>query len=269
MRVVFLAASEYGVECLKCASGIPECNVVGIITMPEQYTITYDKGKVKKSGNKALPALIQFSENYGKELYISKKMNSTDTVNKIREWNPDLIIVSGWYQMIGREILSIPSKGVIGLHASMLPQYRGGAPLVWQMINGEEYAGISLFYMDEGCDTGDIIAQEKVRIYESDTIKELYERAGKIGIKILCENIPLIEKGKANRIRQEIDDKNVPYPIRSEADGLIDWDKSPKEIMNFVRAQTRPYPGAYTIIGNKKVTIWDCRVEEIEKKDNV
>jgi len=263
MRVVFLVASEYGVECLKCASAILECDVVGIITMPEQYTITYGKGKIKNSDNQALQALFQFSEDYEKELYISHKINSPDTVKKIKEWNPDLIIVSGWYQMIGKEVLSIPSKGVIGLHASMLPQYRGGAPLVWQMINGEEYAGISLFYIDEGCDTGDIIAQEKVKIYESDTIKELYERVGKVGIKILCENIPLIEKEKANRISQEIDDKNVPYPLRSEEDGLIDWGKSPKEIRDFVRAQTRPYPGAYTIIGNKKVTIWDCSIQEI------
>ena len=264
MKVVFLCASEYGFECLRCVCDILNCNVVGVITMPKQYEITYDNGRKSRiADNPILDELFEFCELGKKELFISKKVNSLETINKVKKWSPDLIIVSGWYQIIKKDILDLPSKGVIGLHASMLPQYRGGGPLVWQMINGEEYAGISLFYMDEGCDTGDIIAQKQVKICDGDTIKELYERVGKTGIDLLRENIPLIESGTANRFKQDDGYEGSVFPPRTEEDGLIDWRKSSKDIMNFVRAQTRPYPGAYTIIGNKKITIWDCSIEDI------
>jgi methionyl-tRNA formyltransferase len=193
-------------------------------------------------------------------LFIMEKMNAADTINKIREWKPELIVVVGWYHLIGKQILEIPSKGVIGLHSSLLPKYRGGAPLVWQMINGEDIAGITLFYMDQGVDSGDIVAQKSVRIENNDTIGTLYEKVGEAGIELLVEYIPLIAADCAPRIKQIGLTEQDIFPMRRPEDGRIDWTKTSKQIFDFVRAQTKPYPGAFTYYMSHKLIIWSCEI---------
>lgn len=266
MRVVFLGASSYGVRCLRAILNIREVEVTGVMTVPEEYTLTYNAGQdSKKMSNPVFSDIQQLCSQLQIASYIIEKMNQQSTIDKLMEWEPDLIVVSGWYHMIGKKIRSIPRYGVVGLHPSLLPRYRGGAPLVWQIINGESKAGITLFYMDEGVDSGDIIAQAEETIEETDTISTLYEKIGIKGIELLEAYLPLIASEKAPRLKQEgLSDSDI-WPQRKPEDGLIDWDKSPKEIENFVRAQTKPYPGAFTFINGKKVTIWDCRVEEEEK----
>lgn len=263
MNVVFFGASAYGVKCLQAIIQIKEVVVVGVVTTPEEYTLTYNGGKDEKSmRNEAYGILNQICREHKIDCFQIEKMNESATYEMLRYWEPDLIVVSGWYHMIGKQIREIPKYGVVGLHASLLPKYRGGAPLVWQMINGEDKTGITLFYIEDGIDCGDIIASAEERIEETDTIATLYEKVGDRGIELLKTYLPLIAAGKAPRIKQDcLDDKDV-WTQRKPEDGLIDWSKSPKEIERFVRAQTKPYPGAYTIINGKKVIIWDCTVKD-------
>ncbi|MCX4340502.1 MAG: methionyl-tRNA formyltransferase [Lachnospiraceae bacterium] len=260
MKCVFMCASLYGLQCFEAVSKAKEVEIVGVITPKERFELKYGAGFSKEMGNTIFHDLLSICQKEYIPLFIMEKMNCSDTIQKIKEWNPDLIIVSGWYHLIGRSILEIPSKGVIGLHSSLLPKYRGGAPLVWQMINGEEFAGITLFYMNEGVDAGDIICQCKIKIEDSDNIGTLYNKIGKEGIRLLIENIPLIASDCAPRIKQlELSDKDI-YPQRNPEDGRVDWNKTSKQIYNFVRAQTRPYPGAFTHYKEYKVIIWSCAI---------
>lgn len=262
MRIVFFGASVYGLKCLKAILGIKEIDVVGIMTTPKEFVLTYNAGKDSRAMTNDIYAEIhQIGEQNNISIFVIEKMNESRTIDMLLEWEPDLIVVSGWYHMIGAKIRDIPQYGVVGLHSSLLPKYRGAAPLVWQMINGESKAGITLFYMDEGVDSGDIVAQAEEIIEETDTIGTLYEKVGNKGIELLEKYLPLIAQGNAPRIKQEHLDTKV-WPQRTPEDGLIDWSKTPKQIENFVRAQTKPYPGAYTFIDDKKVIIWDCTVEK-------
>lgn len=263
MKCVFMLASAFGLQCFEEVRNIKEVETAGVVTPKEKYELKYGGGCSKEMENPVYHDLCTLCEKTESPLFIMEKMNSKETVHRIAQWQPDLIIVSGWYHMIGEEILQIPSKGVIGLHSSLLPKYRGGAPLVWQMINGEEFAGISLFYINsvtEGVDSGDIIGQRKVKIEENDTIGTLYQKVGENGIGLLKENIPLIARGCAPRKKQtELSDQDI-FPQRSPADGEINWAKTSRQIYDFVRAQTKPYPGAFAYQNAKKVMIWSCEV---------
>ena len=135
------------------------------------------------------------------------------------------------------------------------PNIKRGAPLVWAMINGEKHTGISLFQMDKGLIQGDILGQEKVKICENDTIKSLYSKIEKSELSFLRNTIPKLAAGTIKRIKQDKNNDKV-WPQRSPKDGLINWNNSTLNVDRFIRAQTKPYPGAFTIINNIKIRIW-------------
>lgn len=269
MKVVFFAASEYGLQCIEAVKCLNDIEIVGIITTKQHYILRYGESQKKEMNNVIYNDLKNKSKSWKIPIYEICKMNDNNTIGVLRKWNPDVIVVSGWYHLIGNTILKLPPKGVIGLHASLLPKYRGGAPLVWQIINGEKETGITLFYMDGEVDTGDIIAQKAVRIEENDTIKTVYEKVGREGIKILIENLPLIKKGCALRKVQENIQEGDIYPQRTPEDGKIDWCQETGKIYDFIRAQTKPYPGAYIVIDGKAVKIWESAICNVRKGKNV
>jgi methionyl-tRNA formyltransferase len=180
----------------------------------------------------------------------------TGTVMDIK---PDLILAIGWYYMIPDQMMKLAGKGAIGIHGSLLPKYRGNAPFVWAMINGEKETGISLFYFEKGIDEGDIIAQKKIPIGEKETIRDILNKARGSSVEILLEYLPKIADGTAPRIPQDNSQATL-FPKRTPDDGLIDWSWDAKRIHDFIRAQTKPYPGAFTYINNKKVIIWDAEI---------
>ncbi len=266
MRIVMFMASKYGLDCYNAVKEIENVKIAGILTTLPHFVLRYEKNKTKEMDNAIYQDVIEESEKKGTPVYAAEKMNDEQTVNIVKSWQPDLIVVSGWYHIIKDKILQIPSKGIIGLHSSLLPRYRGGAPLVWQLINGEKKSGITLFYMGEGTDTGDIIGQKEVEIEENDDIRTLYEKVGEQGIELLKEYIPQIENNCAPRTKQEDIEKYKIYPQRKKEDGQIDWSKSPVDIYNFVRAQTKPYPGAFSIYDGYQVSIWKCKIVTMEDK---
>lgn len=261
MKCVFMLASVYGMKCLEAVLTIPCIELVGVITAKEHYELRYDKGRyIKHMRNEIYHMLLEKCYTLNLPMHVIEKMNDENTIRSLEKWNPDLIIVSGWYHLIGNYILNLPRKGVIGLHPSLLPKYRGGAPLVWQIINGEKYAGITLFYMDDGVDSGDIIGQKKVDIEYTDTIKSLYCKVGEKGIELLREYLPQIEKECSPRKKQtDLNDQDI-WPQRNPADGEINWRLTSRQIYDFIRAQTKPYPGAFTHYEGERYSIWEAEI---------
>jgi len=256
-------ASTYGLECYRAIKEIEDAEIVGILTTPPRFVLKYEKDKKKEMNNAIYREVMAEKEINHMPVYVTDKMNDEKSVSAIRGWSPDLIVVSGWYHIIKEEILEIPPKGIIGLHASLLPHYRGGAPLVWQLINGEKKAGITLFYMERGTDTGDVIGQSEVVIEEEDDISTLYKKVGDKGIELLQNYLPQIAEERAPRKQQTDVERYRVYPQRKAEDGRIDWSGNARDIYNFVRAQTKPYPGAFSTYNGQPVSIWKCRVMKI------
>lgn len=197
-------------------------------------------------------------------LYKIRNINDKENIELITKLNPDVIFVIGWSQLIKKELIDIPRYGCIGFHPSLLPKNRGRGVIPWQIINEEKDTGITLFYIDEGTDTGDIIGQKKIPINSNDTSTTIYNKLMEELRELIRENIDDILNGTVNRIKQ--DENFATYCAkRVPEDGYIDWSKSNEEIHNLIRAVTKPYPGAFTYYKGKKIIVWDS---ELIEEDN-
>ena len=161
----------------------------------------------------------------------------------------------GWQRLICKEILDIPKLGTIGFHSSLLPKYRGRTPVNWAIIAGEKETGITMFYLTEEADAGDIIAQKTFPIMLNDDCNTVYKKSAKAGAELIVEFLPKISKGVAPRLHNP--SRSYPaYPKRTPADGEIDFNRGAPDVYNFIRALTRPYPGAFTFLpSGQKVII--------------
>ena len=192
-----------------------------------------------------------------------KVKNNIEFIDEIKALNPDIICVVAYGRILPKEILEIPKYGCINVHGSLLPKYRGAAPIQWSVINGEEKTGITTMYMDVGMDTGDMILKEEVEIGKDETTGELWNRLSKIGGELLVKTIKLIEQGKAPREKQNEDFSMAPMLNKEIA--IIDWEnKKAIEIKNLVRG-LNPIMGAYTFVNDKKIKLW--KVNVIENKE--
>jgi methionyl-tRNA formyltransferase len=176
------------------------------------------------------------------------------------ELKPDLIVVVGWYWILTEEVLSLAPLGFVGCHASLLPKYRGNAPLVWAILRGESETGVTMFYFDSGMDTGDIVSQARFPIGPDDTIATVLGRTDDAITELLTVNVPLICHGTAPRRQQNHADATY-CSLRRPEDGEIPWNSSAITVHNFVRAQTAPYPGAFTTLPDgRRLQIWKTEV---------
>lgn len=256
MRVVFIGASKFGERCLRQLTEISSCEVCGIITNDAVFKISYAKSGVVNCLHEDFTSVA--AEHCIPIYRMEAGMNEAGIANSLMHWEPDAIIVVGWYHMIPKRILE--QYRVFGMHASLLPDYSGGAPLVWAMINGEKATGITFFQFDSGVDSGPIVGQEKVKIDEDDTIATLYQRIENVGVRLLQRYIPKLASGNCVFTQQD-DSKRRTFPQRSPEDGKIDWPRMTAErVRNWVRAQTRPYPGASAFFADRKISIWSVEV---------
>lgn len=255
MKVFFMGATKFGMRCLQAVrrSG---CRVIGCASTPEVFPISYAPAGVR---NVNYFCFQDEAKQLGIPCVPYRREAVSEFVQQVKKLAPDIILVAGWYYMVPRSLREAAPKGAVGLHGSLLPKYRGGAPLVWTIINGEKVGGLSLFYLEDGVDTGDIIGQKRFPIEDHETIVHAMAKMEDAAETLILECFPPLARGKAPRIAQD-HSKATSFPQRSPADGEIDWNKSPKEIRDFIRAQTRPYPGAFTRIHGKKVVIWDAEV---------
>ena len=261
-KIIFFGSTKFSEEILTflLEKGV---NICAIFSIPEYFKISYSEEYVLNTNYSDLSIIAKKSDIPFYEVHSEQGKRLHDYKDIIINLRPEIILAMGWYYMVPKIIREIPKEGVWGLHASLLPNYAGGAPLVWAIINGEKFTGVTLFRMDKGVDDGDIIEQEKIIIEDDDTIKTMLSKASFSSRNII---IRALMNSKIQYKPQEKEKLKI-YPQRSPKDGEIDWSWSKSRIKNFVRAQTRPYPGAWTIIQNKKVTIWDITVEELNNKD--
>ncbi len=177
-------------------------------------------------------------------------------VERVRELTPDIIFSFYYRNMIGKDILSIPPKGCLNLHGSLLPRYRGRCPVNWVLVHGEKETGVTLHYMTSRPDDGDIIGQQRVPIEESDTALSLHEKIAEASGALLAETLPAIREVKIKAIPQD-ETRASYFGGRTPRDGLINWSQNATMIRNLVRAVTRPYPGAFSFLGNRRCIFWD------------
>jgi UDP-4-amino-4-deoxy-L-arabinose formyltransferase/UDP-glucuronic acid dehydrogenase (UDP-4-keto-hexauronic acid decarboxylating) len=198
-------------------------------------------------------------------VYTTEEVNSPKWIAKIAAFNPDIIFSFYYRKMICREILDLPRIGAFNLHGSFLPDYRGRCPVNWVIINGEKRTGVTLHYMIDKPDAGDIVGQKVVVIDLSDTAKTLYDKLCRVAKELLDELLPLIKGGQIPRQKRDLKVGSY-YGGRRPEDGRIDWKKSAGEIYNLIRGVTRPYPGAFALMeNNEKIIIWWAEPQELNK----
>lgn len=230
-----------------------------IFSSPQEYIISHSEKKVKNFNYANLKEIADENNIPFYEIDSVEGKRTKDYESVLKKSCLDLILVLGWYYIMPKSIRELAKFGAWGIHASLLPKYAGGAPLTWAIINGEKYAGITLFRLDDGVDDGDIILQKSFPIGFEDTIKEVYESATTLSNQILFESMKNINDIK---FRPQDKSKIEYYPQRKPEDGEIDLSKSANEIYNFVRAQSSPYPGAFIkTVDGKKIIIEKIRLE--------
>ncbi len=191
----------------------------------------------------------------GIPVFTPEEVNRPDWVARIRDLAPDIVFSFYYRRMISPEILAIPPLGALNLHGSLLPRYRGRAPVNWVLVRGESETGVTLHHMVAKPDAGDIVAQRRIPIAFEDTALTLYGKVTEAARALLHETLPLLREGRAPRVPQDLSLGSY-FGGRRPEDGRIDWSKTALEIYNLVRAVTHPYPGAFTSIEGSKLLVW-------------
>ena len=250
MRIVFMGTPDFAKESLEAVYNAGY-EILGVVTNPD---------KPKGRGMKMMASPVkEFAIEKNIKIYQPLKVkNNIEFIQEIKDLNPDIICVVAYGKILPKEILEIPKLGCINVHGSLLPRYRGAAPIQWAILNGDKTTGITTMYMDIGMDTGDMILKEEVDIGEDETTGELWERLSKIGGNLLVETLKEIEKGIAPREKQGNDYTLAPMLNKEMA--KIDWEnKTAEEIKNLVRG-LNPIMGAYTFLNGKKIKFWKVSI---------
>ena len=265
MKIVFMGTPDFAKESLK-ALYEAGYEILTVVTNPDR--------KQGRGMKMSVSPVKKFAEEKGLQILQPEKVRKNEEfISKIRDLKPDVICVVAYGKILPKEILDIPKYGCINVHGSLLPKYRGAAPIQWAVLNGDKETGITTMYMDIGMDTGDMILKEKVTIGDDETTGELWDRLAKIGGELLVKTLKEIENGTAKRIKQGEDFSLAPMLDKSIA--KIDWEnKTAREIKNLVRG-LNPIMGAYSFLNGKKIKFWkvdvlnnnDINLEE--NKDNL
>ena len=250
MKILFMGTPDFAKESLEAVYNAGH-EVIGVVTNPD---------KPKGRGMKLVASPVkEYAISKELEIYQPEKVrNNLDFIDKMKSLKPDVICVVAYGKILPKEILDIPKLGCINVHGSLLPKYRGAAPIQWAVINGDKLTGITTMYMDVGMDTGDMILKEEVEISPDETTGELWNRLSKVGGQLLVETLKLIENGIAPRISQDND--FTMAPMLDKEMSRIDWNnKTAIEIKNLVRGLD-PIMGTYSYLEGKKIKIWKVDV---------
>ncbi len=257
-RIVFMGTPDFARDSLSALYD-EGFQIIGVVTNPDRQKgrgMKYTESDVKKFALEKNLKIYQ-PENVKKNI---------EFVNTIKELKPDLICVVAYGKILPKEILDIPKNGCINLHPSLLPKYRGTAPIQWSILNGDKETGVSTIYMNEKMDAGDIILQEKTQIGEYETTGELWNRLSIMGARLLVETIKQIENGTSPRKKQ--DENYTIAPMLNKSMAKIDFSKGIEEIKNKI-CGLDPIMGAYVIYRGKKIKIWKTEMLNNEIVSNL
>ncbi len=257
MRIVFMGTPEFAIPSLKAL--IREHQVAGVFCQPDK--------PVGRHQNKLEPPIVKRcvlnynTIGYDIPVYQPEKLRDGTALSILRELAPELIVVAAYGRLLPDEILALPPKGCINVHSSLLPKYRGSAPINWAVINGERETGVTIMHMAHELDAGDIILQRSTPIHPEETAEMLYGRLAELGGKLALEAVAQIEAGTAPRIPQD-PAKATLAPMLSKALSPIDWTMSAQEVLNHIRGLI-PWPVATTdVISGEPMKLWRAQVVE-------
>ena len=248
-RVIFVGTVHEAVPALGVLldSGV---EIVEVVTLPAE----------RAAGTSGFVDLEPLARAHGIELRRCADINSAGSVRHVRELRPDLMVVTGWTRLLSAELLGVPPRGVVGFHASLLPRYRGRAPVNWAILRGEARTGNTMMYLDAGTDTGDIIDQQTVPIGLDDTCATVYAKVGEAGADMLERHLRALLDGTAPRRPQGPAD-GPPLPKRTPGMGITDWNRPGRAVHDWIRALTWPYPGAFGFLAGRKTMLWTSALD--------
>jgi methionyl-tRNA formyltransferase len=256
MKVIFMGTPSFAVPTLRA---IHESNheLIGVVTQPDK-----PRGRGRKLGISPVKELAM-----GLRLPIMQPETTRDEafIEEVNRMSPDLIVVAAYGRMLTRELLDLPPHGCINVHASLLPKYRGAAPIQWAIVNGERRTGVTVMKMDEGMDTGDILLTQEVGITDTDTAQSLHDKLAQVGAGLVINALDGVERGTIRPAPQENSMASYAPPLKKE-DGLIDWSRAAREIYNRIRGLD-PWPGAFTYLRGSRLKVFSGEVIDEEVRD--
>ena len=248
MRTVWVSFDTIGRDCLEAASDAG-AEIVGVVTLPGPID-------PNRSGQCAFDDV---AARLGAVLHETRDINAEDTLAAVGELEPELVFVVGWSQLVRDPFIELASEGVFGMHPTLLPRHRGRAPIPWAILTGLARTGVTLFeIVDATADSGAIVGQREVEISPDETATTLFARIADAHVELVRALVPQLLARTAPRIPQD-PSRASSWPKRSPPDGIIDWETRAPYLYDWVRAQTRPYPGAFTFLGDEKVIVWGAR----------
>ena len=250
MKIVFMGTPDFSVPALEELAKVHQ--VAAVVTQQDRPKGRGHKMQYTPVKEKALELNIP--------VYQPEKVKNPEFVDILREINPDVIVVIAFGQILSKEILDLPKYGCINVHASLLPKYRGAAPIQWAVIDGEEETGVTTMYMAEGLDTGDVIDTAVIKLDEKETGGSLFDKLAIEGGKLIVETLSKLENGTATRTQQDDEKSSYAGKITKEL-GQIDFTKPAVTIERLIRG-LNPWPSAYTTLDGKAMKVWDATVEE-------
>ena len=253
VRTVWVSFDTIGRDCLEAAAEAG-AEVVGVVTLPGPID-------PERSGQCAFD---QVARRLGAELVEATDVNSDATLEAVGALDPELVFVVGWSQLVRDPFIALAREGVFGMHPTLLPRHRGRAPIPWAILSGLARTGVTLFEIaDSTADSGAIVGQVVVDIARDETATTLFERLALAHVAVIREYVPQLLRRTAPRVPQDARHASA-WPRRTPADGIIDWETRAPYLHDWVRAQTRPYPGAFTFRGDDRVVVWRARPVELE-----
>lgn len=254
MRIVFMGTPEIAVPSLDRLVN-SQHEVCAVVTQPDR-----PKGRGKKL---AFSPVKEFAVANNLEVLQPEKTTDPAFMDRMKEIKPDLIVVIAFGQILKKELLDLPKFACINVHVSLLPKYRGAAPINWAIINGEEKTGVTIMYMDQGLDTGDIISSKEFELDNEITAGQLHDIMMVEGADLLMKTIKDIEEGTNSRVKQD-HSKFTYAPMMDKNLGHLDFNKTAQELHNLIRG-VNPWPGAWTIYNDQKMKIWKSSVLDSDK----
>ncbi|MBE6828372.1 MAG: methionyl-tRNA formyltransferase [Ruminococcaceae bacterium] len=244
MRIVFMGTPDFSVPCLERLISDGE-EVVGVFTQPD---------KPKGRGNVvSFPPVKECALRHGIPVFQPKSMRDGEALKILEELKPDLSIVVAYGKILPKDILYFPTYNSINIHASLLPAYRGAAPIQWCVLNGEKQTGVTSMYMDEGLDTGDMLLKQSVEITENMTAGELHDILSQVGAEVMSKTVSALKNGELKPVKQDGSESNYS-PMLTKELCPIDFTKSAQEVHNQIRGLS-PWPVATALIGDKRIKI--------------
>lgn len=252
MKVVFMGTPDFAVETLKAIAGAGH-DIAAVVTQPDK-----PRGR---NGALMFSAVKEEAVNLGIECILQpEKARDEAFIQQIRDINPDVIVVVAYGKILPKSLLDIPKYGCINVHASLLPKYRGAAPIQWSVINGDEYSGVTTMFMGEGLDTGDILLQKSIKLDKKETGGSLFDKLSVIGAELLVETLVELKNGTVKRIPQD-ESQATQVTVFDKSFGKIDFNKSATDIERLIRG-LNPWPSAFTSLNGKTLKLWDADVTE-------